>query len=358
MLLCLLDRKRLHQPRQRHPLWLSPIQDRLHEIRRQQRQSQQPADAGGVGRTLGGRALAPPTVLTDAPRMVRPGLLDNASVRAWLGGVEPVWTLLERESFLALRLASEPPDGALRLAMDLLPAEMEKSPVVRNTRHLLRAASTKPGLKLTATGNLSRSVVLEMCDAFSWPGFDKAEAFRLHKVVNEPDFFPLFFLRNLAEACKLLRRRGGFLRITPAGKTVLDTQAQQALEAMLFHVALWHLDLSANGRGLPRGWPQREVGLVVWCLSIAAKEWETRERLTRMCTIPVNGVLDQAWDISSHATEAQILRPLWWFGLLDYREEPVEGSRFEQQHFYRKTPLFDRFLSFKVQLDPMEGMRH
>ncbi len=96
----------------------------------------------------------------------------------------------------------------------------------------------------------------------------------------------------------------------------------------------------------------------MWCLSIAAREWVTCERLTRMCTIPVNGVLGQAWDIGSLATEAQILRPLLWFGLLDYREEPGEGSRLEKQHFYRKTPLFDRFLSFKVRLDPMEGMRH
>jgi hypothetical protein len=30
-----------------------------------------------------------------------------------------------------------------------------------------------------------------MIDHFIWPGFDRADAFRLHKVVNEPDFFPL-----------------------------------------------------------------------------------------------------------------------------------------------------------------------
>jgi hypothetical protein len=40
---------------------------------------------------------------------------------------------------------------------------------------------------LTATGNLSRTGLAEMVDLFEWPDFDRAEAFRLHKVVNEPD---------------------------------------------------------------------------------------------------------------------------------------------------------------------------
>ena len=62
------------------------------------------------------------------------------------------------------------------------------------------------GLKLTATGNLSRTVVAEMVDLFEWPGFDKAEAFQLHKVVNEPDFLPLFFVRHVAEFAKLVRK--------------------------------------------------------------------------------------------------------------------------------------------------------
>jgi hypothetical protein len=56
--------------------------------------------------------------------------------------------------------------------------------------------------------------------------------------------------------------------------------------------------------------------------------------------------------------EAQILRPLWWSGLLDHREEAVAGSCFEKKHFYRKSPLFDRFMSFEVRLESMDGMRH
>ena len=51
------------------------------------------------------------------------------------------------------------------------------------------------GVRLTATGNLTRAVVAEMLEATSWPGFDPVDAFVLHKVINEPDFLPLHALR-------------------------------------------------------------------------------------------------------------------------------------------------------------------
>ena len=58
------------------------------------------------------------------------------------------------------------------------------------------------------------------------------------------------------------------------------------------------------------------------------------------------------------AMEARVLRPLWWFGLLEYRRVEVPGKRFEASHFYRKTPLFDRFLSFDIKLETAAGSRH
>ena len=128
-----------------------------------------------------------------------------------------------------------------------------------------------------------------------------------------------------------------------------------ALPALLFHIALWHLDLGYLCRGLHHGWPQHDAGIVLWSLSVAANDWQPRERLSRMCTIPINGVLDQAWDTASFAMEAQILRPLLWFGLLEHREEEKDPGHFGRQHLYRKTALFDRFLSFDVTLENAGG---
>ena len=56
--------------------------------------------------------------------------------------------------------------------------------------------------------------------------------------------------------------------------------------------------------------------------------------------------------------EAKILRPLLWFGLLEHRSEKLPSSRFGEQHFYRKTELFDRLLAFDVRVDLSEEVRH
>ena len=58
-----LYRKRLHHCPHRQPLRLPPCQDRLHDLRRQQRHAQHPADVGrvdvlGVGDFLDGREVA------------------------------------------------------------------------------------------------------------------------------------------------------------------------------------------------------------------------------------------------------------------------------------------------------------
>ncbi|MGE0255502.1 MAG: hypothetical protein AB7N54_04865 [Alphaproteobacteria bacterium] len=285
-------------------------------------------------------------------------MLQRPSVQRWLGGIEPAWTLLDEASFAALHRPPSPTAGPIRLAADLTPEEVQRSAVARNALLLLRAAAAGPGLKMTATGNLSRSVVAEMCDLFTWPGFDRAHAFRFHKVVNEPDFLPLFFVRHAAEAGKLLRRHKDLLAITPAGRKMLEGPDLRALPAVLFHIVLWHLDLGYLGRGLHPGWPQHDIGVVLWSLSVAANDWQSPERLTRMCAIPVNDVLDTPWDMATHAMEASILRPLLWFGLLDHRQDDIAGSRFGKRHFYRKATLFDRFLSFDVRLETAAGPQH
>lgn len=285
-------------------------------------------------------------------------MLEDPEVKAWLGGIEPAWTLLDQDSFPALRRPPETPGSVIELARDLTPDEIGQSVVASRMAILLRAAIEAPGLKLTATGNLSRSVVAEMIDRFAWPDFDKAKAFRFNKVVNEHDFFPLLFIRQIAEAMRFLRKSKGHVRASPLGRAALDDANLPALQALLFHATMWHVDLSDFGRGLHGRWPQGDVGVVLWSLSVAANDWQSPERLTRMCTIPINSVLAAEWDSSSMMMEARILRPLHWFGLVDHRREAIEGQRFGERHFYRKTELFDRFLSFDVKTEASASTRH
>jgi hypothetical protein len=290
--------------------------------------------------------------------VVTPGKLQSDSVKQWLGGLEPAWTLLEYDSFTGLRRPPSPTTGPIRLAADLAYDEIERSAVARNALVLLSSASSGAGLKTTASGNLSRAVVAEMCERFTWPDFDRRVAFEFNKVINEPDFLPLYLVRHLAQTATLLRRHKGHLEISPAGRRLIEASNVRALQAVLFHTAFWHFNVEVLGRGLHHGWLQRDVGIILWCISVSANDWQPPTRLSRLCTIPIDGVLDQKWDTASYEMEAQILRPLQWFSLLEHREEKSDTSVLGRRSFYRKTALFDRFLSFDVRLEGADSLRH
>jgi hypothetical protein len=216
-------------------------------------------------------------------------------------------------------------------------------------------ASASP---LTATGNLSRAAVAEMCKLIEWPDYNQADAFRFNKVINEPDFLPLHVVRQLAQAATLVRAQRGKLVATPLGKSMLSDARQGSILAILFHLAFWRMDLGYFGRGLLGSWPQADAGVVLWSLSVCANDWQSAEKLTRLCTIPEPTMLSGTWDRTPYAMEAKILRPLLWFGLLEHRTEKVPSGRFGEHHFYRKAELFDRLLAFDVQLDLSQGARH
>ncbi len=290
--------------------------------------------------------------------MVAQDFLQDQQVRQWLAGVEPAWTLLTFDSLQALRREPSALQNAIRIANDLSADESAGSAVTRNTLILLRQAIERSGLPLTATGNLSRAAVAEMRGLIEWPHYNQADAFRLNKVINEPDFLPLHIVRMLAQAATLVRAQRGKLVTTPLGKSMLSNERQGSLLAILFHIAFWRMDLGYFGRSLLGSWPQADVGIVLWSLSVSAGDWQTSEKLTRLCTIPEPATLTGTWDRSAYAMEARILRPLLWFGLLEYRSENIPDSRFAARHYYRKSALFDRLLKFAVKMDSAEVARH
>jgi hypothetical protein len=290
--------------------------------------------------------------------MVAADFLRDPQVRKWLDGVEPAWTLLTFDSLQALRREPSAIQTAIRIANDLSADEISGSAVARNAFILLRQATERGGLPVTATGNLSRAVVAEMCKLIEWPDYDQAAVLQFNNVINEPDFFPLHVVRTLAQAATLVRAQRGKLVVTPLGKSMPSDERQGSLLAILFHIMFWRMDLEYFGRGLLGSWPQADIGIALWSLSVSAGDWQTSEKLTRLCTIPEPATLTGTWDRSAFATEAKILRPLLWFGLLEYHSEKIPNSRFETRNYYRKTALFDRLLTFDVKMDFAESPRH
>jgi hypothetical protein len=155
-----------------------------------------------------------------------------------------------------------------------------------------------------------------------------------------------------------VRTQRGKLVATPLGKSMLSDIRRGSLPAILCHLALWHMDLGYFGRGLLGSWPQTDIGIVLWSLSVSAGDWQSSEKLTRLCTIPEPAMFSGTWDRTSYAMEARILRPLLWLGLLEHRSEKSADSRFGEHHFYRKAALFDRMFTFDAAVEWTADARH
>jgi hypothetical protein len=240
--------------------------------------------------------------------------------------------------------------NAIRLEPKLTVTEVSVSAVTVNAMLLLRRAAETGGLKLTATGNLSRAVVEGML-GIEWPDYDTAELVQYNKVINEPDFLPLHFLRVLMQAAKLLRTHRGKLVPTPLGGRILKAEQYGLVQALLFHVAFWRLNLGYFDGYPLESWPQSQVGIIPWSLSASAHNWLPRETFTRLCTSPVIGVPESKWDFGSGAMEARILRPLVWFGVMELRTVGGSPTKLIDRRLYRKAPLFDRFVKFDVRVE-------
>lgn len=285
-------------------------------------------------------------------------ILQIPAVAEWLGGIQPAWALLDPRDFDALSPPSKPEQWPLRFARDFTQEETSQSPIARNMLVLLRAAADGPGLKLTATGNLSRAVVLDMIDRFNWPEYQKETMSRYAKHFNEPDYLPLRLIHGLALTAGLLRKFKGLLKITKAGERILKQENPAGLQAELVFQTFWRLDLTWYLWGRLDGWPQRDAGVVLWSLSVAASDWQTAEYLTKTCTVPIPDMFGRQWDPSFGEMRSQFLRMLTWFGLMEYRDGDIEPGHYSPTRYYRKTPLFDRLLTFDVRLRHSNAARH
>lgn len=126
---------------------------------------------------------------------------------------------------------------------------------------------------------------------------------------NEADFRQLHFLRTLMATAGLVEAGAGRLHASQLGQEMLDGDCS-ALQAILFHVALWHVELASFGHGLLDTWPQDHIGVVLWSLTATAENWRPAETLVRLCTIPYDEVLERQRDMGSLVFQVRILRLL------------------------------------------------
>ena len=269
-------------------------------------------------------------------------------VSVWPGGLEPVRKLLDRESVLALGNEPSAENRALRLATDLTEAELAGSAFVRNAVILLGEIGGEDTVWMTSDGRLNKAGVARMRALMSWPGMEAAEQFRAGKSYYEQQVGELHLLRSVMNMAGLIEPGAFWFNLTPRGREMLEPGRRGALLALLFRQAFWHRDLSkfvsGRPRNLPGWWPQGDIGVVLWSISAVAADWQNAATLTALCTVPDDTMPTAAhWDPAATMFARHILDPLRWFGLVEYRGPEVS---FDVR--WRKTALFDRFLSFDV----------
>ncbi|MDE0035663.1 MAG: hypothetical protein OXU75_21355 [Deltaproteobacteria bacterium] len=96
------------------------------------------------------------------------------------------------------------------------------------------------------------------------------------------------------------------------------------------------------------------MGVILWGLSHMAGEWQSVDTLATLCAVRDDSVANMHWNAEGTMFSGRVLGPLRWFGLLEWR---LPLDFLNDARCWRKTALFDRFLSFDVRLAerPAEG---
>lgn len=191
---------------------------------------------------------------------------------------------------------------------------------------LLEQAETQGGLALTPGGALKRVHVTWAADAFDWPGHTPDELYRVNKVLNEEDLFPLWVLHQLLIHTKHARHYKSAFRPTRAGRALIGAPHRAFNE--IVPRFLFGVDHAAMGRG--RSAIPGRLGHYLDVLNLEAGNSIEINALINLALGPAQG----EYDPRPSSLYVEILRPLIWSGLL---LETGHGSR---DNAIMKSPLW------------------
>ena len=147
--------------------------------------------------------------------------------------------------------------------------------------------------------------------------------------------------------------RGAWLRASRRGHALL-AGAKGARFAELFRIAFWRLSLNLFGKAECGSWPQQQIGMALWALSTTGDRFQGTRALMVLSVLPDEAVSRRLEWVATTLFSLRVLRPLWWFGLVECREQGVDLDDAR----WRKSALFDRFLNFGTDLVRSVGALH
>ena len=241
----------------------------------------------------------------------------------------------------------EGPDAAVRLNPNLALADVEGGELFHNARTIIGAMQDAGKVKATPKGNLNRRFTEEMAAVLRFREGHVADLRRVTKVINEPDVWPLHITRVNLQLARLIKLRTGWFTITKKGAEMLADERAGTLYEHLFRTFFRKFNLGYLDRHPADGAFQYTIGLCLYMVGISLESWIDPAELTSVLVHPlVREGLPELWFGSDPYwfVQARLFRPLEEFGLIERR---VVGKRdYYDLEEVRKTPLFDRFLSF------------
>ena len=223
-------------------------------------------------------------------------------------------------------------------------SDLAGSPMTINGMKPLQLAGDSGGIDLTKSGFFNRKCVVWAAEEFQWPGYEPVQLYRLNKVLDEQDFWPLSVMHDLMMLGKLMSHRKDKVVLTSAGKALLENFGK--LQALLFETYFTRYDFRANER-FPNNIEHDDYRHFFGVTANRLADWVTLVEFAHMCLpVPlIQGHLGRPEFEACLHVSGNLVRPLCWLGLMEEAEAP-RRTPIEQRRI-RKTALFDRFLQFR-----------
>ena len=243
-------------------------------------------------------------------------------------------------------------DGPLQFNRSLSSKDVSSSIFFHNSRTMLLKAQKEDGLGLTQKGNLQRKPISELMPKCIWPEGYLEEIKRYNKVVNEHDIWLLHSTRILLEIAGLLHKHKGKLKaVKKHAKLSLGSRSGD-LYHHLFTAYFREMNisyLSNEYRDFPN--VQENVPFALYRIDQLAGNWVSIADLKTEIFLPMayDDILNQTqfymkpeWYVYT-----LMLKPLELFGLIETRDKENQSEWSYKPDQFRKTPLFDKFISFE-----------
>lgn len=206
----------------------------------------------------------------------------------------------------------------------------------------LEYAHDMGGIPLTkAHSNFHRKFVEWAAVEFDWPGYEPEELYAINKVLNEPDFSPLFEMHSLLMETRLMRHYRCKAVVTKAGRAMIGQHGE--LQALLMD-AMMVSPFGGDGEAYALVW---DVKHFLEVISNRLDTWVTVADFAEWI-VPVDIFKAPQW--STPGNEAalfvalHVVRPLAWLGLIDDGARQRGHKVLFRDRLIRKTPLFDHFV--------------